>query len=190
MIGLIVARIENDDDRDFAVVLYKNYYKLVRKIIFSIAHDAKDIEDLIDDTFIKIFEKISLIRVLDCRKTVAYIVYTTRNVTINYLRHKDVENKHSFFGEEDDIADNISTLDADFDDRLIHQEDIRLLSDAIVQLPQKQRDLLYFKYILELSNKDIADNFGITESSVRQYLTRSRRQVKKIIEKESGNYAK
>jgi len=187
MITLMMAAIENDNERELIISLYKNYYNFVRKIIFSITHDDKDIEDLIDDTFIKIIDKISIINTLDCRKTVAYVAYTTKSVSINYLKHKKVENKHLFWGEEDDIAENISILEDNMEDRLVHQEDINLLSDSIMLLPQKQRDLLYFKYILELSNKEIADNFGVTESSVRQYLTRSRRKAKKLFERMSNH---
>lgn len=53
---------KDDEDKAFIMNLYKDYYGLVRKTIYSITHDANNTEDLINDTFIKLIEKTSLIR--------------------------------------------------------------------------------------------------------------------------------
>lgn len=65
-----------------------------------------------------------------------------------------------------------------------------MLNDIISNLPQKQKDLLFFKYILEMSDEDIAEVFEIAPNSVRQYLTRARRNAKKLMEKEIGDDAR
>lgn len=189
MIGLLITVLESDDDKAFMLDLYKNYYSLVRRTIFSIIHDNKDIEDLINDIFIKLIEKIPLIRTLDCYKTTAYIVYTVRSVTINYIKHKKVESKHMYYGDDTDIAEDISNHEDGSEDRLIRQEEMELLNNTISNLPQKQKDLLYFKYILEMSDEEIAEVFRIAPNSVRQYLTRARRNAKKLMEKEISDYA-
>jgi len=67
----------------------------------------------------------------------------------------------------------------------VKQEELEALSKAIMKLPQSQKDLLYFKYILEMSDKEIAEILRIAPNSVRQYLTRARREAKKLIEKEA-----
>ena len=87
MFATLVTQLD-DDDRAFMLDLYKNYYNLARKNIFNITHSKDDLEDLIDDVFVKLIEKVSLIRNFECCKLTTYIVYTIKSVSINHLRGK------------------------------------------------------------------------------------------------------
>lgn len=176
--------IEDEDDKSFMLDLYKNYYGLVRKIIFSIIHNQKDLEDLINDTFVRIIEKTSVIRTLNSCKTASYVVYTAKSITINFIKHRDVQNKHLFLGTDDDFSQYLSSSDNIVEDRVIYEQEIELLSDAILELPEKQKNLLYFKYVLDMTDKDIAEILGIAPDSVREYLTRARRKAKSQIFKD------
>ena len=184
MISILILPLD-EDDKTFAIELYKSYYNLARKTIYNILHSNDDIEDLINEVFIKLIEKISLLRTFNKPKITSYIVYTIRSVTINYIKHKKVENKHLYYSEDMDIYDT-SLLDSgeSLDEKLVHQEELDSLSDAIAKLPQSQKDLLYFKYVLDMSDSEIADVIGIATNSVREYLTRARRNAKKLMEKE------
>jgi len=182
MKNLLFGKLD-DDERAFVLDLYKNYYCLVRKIIFSIIHSTEDIEDLISDTFIKLMLKTSLIRSFDFRKMTSYVVYTTRSVSINYIKHKKVEARHMYYIENMDMTEDQCNLENEAELRLIRQEEMELLKDAVSKLPQGQKDLLYFKYMLDMSDKGIAKILGIAPSSVRQYLTRARRNVRKLMER-------
>lgn len=191
MIGLLAAITKlEESDRALVLNLYKNYYSLARKIIFSITHDNKDIEDLINDAFIKLIEKISLIRTFDSCKTTTYVVYTVRSISINYIKHKKVEKKHIFYSDDMDIAGDLSNLENDSGYELVRQEELDLLSDAVSKLPQRKKDLLYFKYVLEMKDEEIAKIFEIAPNSIRQYLTRARRDAKKLIQREASYNAK
>ena len=109
MIGLITAIVESDyDDKAFLLDLYNNYYRLTRKTIFYITHENQDIDDLINDCFIKLIDKISLIRTLDSYKLTAYIVYTARNVAINYIKRKRLENRYMYYSDDNELAEELS----------------------------------------------------------------------------------
>lgn len=112
-----------------------------------------------------------------------YVVYTTRSVSINYIKHKKVEIKHIYYIENTDMTKGLGNFENESEIRLIRQEEMELLTDAISKLPQSQKDLLYFKYILDMSDQDIAQVLGIAPSSVRQYLTRARRNAKSLMER-------
>ena len=180
---MLLTGIKDDSDRAFILSLYQDYYGLVRKKIFDITRDQESLEDLINDTFIKLMEKISLIRTLECCKTAAYVVYTARSVAINFIKHRDVENKYLFYGAGGDLAEKIPDYEA-VEESIIREERFEELGKAIAKLPEKEKDLLYFKYILEMDNEQLGQILGIAPASVRQYLTRSRRKAKKLIDKE------
>ena len=188
MIMMIIFAMESDDDRSFMLSLYNDYYGLVRKTVYNITCDTDHVEDLISDTFIKLIEKISLIRTFESCKLAAYVVYTSRSVAINFIKHRDVQKKHAYYGEGIDLAEKIPGLE-DLEDRIIHQEEIAELGNAILKLPEKQKDLLYFKYILEMHDREIAEILKIAPESVRQYLTKARREAKKLMDKEMSTRA-
>jgi len=188
VLGLLIAQLDNDD-RSFIINLYKNYYNLARKVILSLTHNSNDLEDLINDVFIKLIDKISIIRNFESCKITVYIVYTVRSVAINYLKHKNVENKYIFYS---DNIENEEVINDEYElsRNIVSQEEIKLLRDSISKLPQNQKDILYFKYVLELSDIEIAETLNIAPNSVREYLTRARRSAKKLMEKELSSDVK
>jgi len=189
MIMMIIAAIEGEDDKAFMQNLYQEYYGLVRKTVYNITHNANNVEDLVNDTFIKLIEKISTIRTLDSCKTAAYVVYTSKSVTINYIKRKDIHNKHTYFGGDMDLAEKVPSLEDTIEERFIRQEEIEELKNAILKLPEKHKDLLNFKYLLGKTDAEIAEMYGIVPNSVRQYLTRARREALKLMDKEMSRRA-
>jgi len=185
----MLAAMENEDDKAFMLNLYQDYCPLVRKTIYGILQSPNELDDLTNDTFIRLIEKISTLRTLDCCKTAAYVVYTSRSVAINFIKHRDVQNKHILWGEEADAAVDLADPD-DFVQRVALQDEAKYLCDVISKLPERQRDLLYFKYVLELSDEKIADALGITPPSVRQYLTRARRAARALAKEEMSTLAR
>jgi len=186
---MFAAMVEqlNDDDRDFMLNLYKNYYNLTRKNIYCFTRSQTDIEDLINDVFVKLIEKVSLLRTFDCCRITTYIVYTIKSVSINYVKHKAVETKHIYCSNDMEYFEDFYQSGTDFDDKLIREDKLALLKKAILLLPQKQKDLLYFKYLLEMKDSEIAEMLGIAPDSVREYLTRARRNAKHLMEIEMSS---
>lgn len=189
MILTMIAAIEDEDDKTFMRNLYHDYYGLVRKTVYNITHDADSTEDLINDTFIKLIEKISIIRTLDSCKTAAYVVYTSRSVAINFIKRRDIHKKHAYYGENMDLAEKAPNIVDTIEERIIRQEEIDEMWNTILKLPEKQKDLLYFKYFLEMTDAEIAETFGIATGSVRQYLTRARREALELMDKEMSRRA-
>ncbi|MDO0823875.1 RNA polymerase sigma factor [Desulfosporosinus nitroreducens] len=187
MVMMIIATLADDSDKVFMLNLYKDYYGLVRKIVYNITHDAENIEDLVNDTFLKLLAKISLLRTFESCKTAAYVVYTSRSVAINFIKHRDVANKHVYYGGEKDLREALVVLEETIEERIIHQDEIKEMGNIILRLPQKQKELLYFKYFLEMDNAQLAEVLGIAQASVREYLTRARRNAKKLMDKEMAN---
>lgn len=92
--------------------------------------------------------------------------------------------KHVYYGEDLDLGEKIPSLEDALEDRIVHQEEIEELGNVILKLPEKLKELLYFKYILEMNDREIAEILKIAPDSVRQYLTRARREAKKLLKKD------
>jgi len=86
-----------------------------------------------------------------------------------------------------DLAETAAASDDSVEETIVRQEEINEMGSALLKLPEKQKDLLYFKYFLEMDNAEIAEILGIGTASVREYLTRARRNAKKMLAKEMDN---
>lgn len=78
MFPLFILAIENDDDRAFIQLLYEQYYPVMKKKAYEISRDYNATNDLVNNSFIKLIDKIPTLRSLDCCKRTAYIVYTIK----------------------------------------------------------------------------------------------------------------
>jgi len=139
MLMVIITALESDDDKSFMLNLYRDYYGLVRKTVYNISRDRDSAEDLTNDTFIKLIEKVSLLRTLDCCKLAAYVVYTSRSVAVNFIKRRNVQHKHGYYGEDADMAEKVPSPEDNLEKRIIHQEEIEELGNAVLKLPEKKR---------------------------------------------------
>ena len=185
----MISNMETDCDKEFMLDIYQRYYKLIRKTIYKVIKNSKDLDDLTNDTFVKLIEKILIIRNLSCHKLTTYIVYTAKTVAIDYIKHRDVINKHTFYGDKNDLAEDLPDDSIGFEEILNHQMDVELLCQAIQNLPEAKKDILYYKYFLDMKDAEIAKLYGISTNSVPQYLKRARNAAKKLIEKGADTYA-
>ena len=179
MIPFVVATIEDMDDRDFMESLYYSYKRLMYSEIRKIVHDTWDVEDVLQNTLIRLIKKIPLLRTLGRDQLVNYIISTARNTARNHIRDNKRATEFAF-------DESIDSLDAarTSDHALEHLELVEMMQavgEAWAQLDEKYRRVLEMKYILEQSNEEIAQEFDIGVNSVRMLLTRARKQLKELM---------
>lgn len=180
---IILFTIENDDDRDFIEELYTQYYPIMKKKVYEITRDYSVIDDLINEAFIRLINKLSILRSLECCKRASYIVHTIKNISIDYVRKSAIQSEHRFMGMLDDLADSISDDKSVIEEICSTKEDYEELGKALEKLSERDRNLLYYKYNLEFSDMEISDIMNIPINNIREYLSRARRRALKIITK-------
>ncbi len=172
---------KDNDNKAFIVNVYKDYYGFVKRTMIRITGVHSDIDDLVNDCFLKLIEKTSTIRVLGQGRLTAYIRYTARSVAINYIKHQKVVKKHVDIAVDTELSEFSAGKYTDIDDRLIRKHEIELLKKAILRLPEKKKNILYFKYLLDMSDKQISEVYSISPDSVRTYLSRARKDAKRLM---------
>ena len=170
-------------DQEFIINLYDNYYPIIKKKAYEITNDYSIVEDLINEAFYKLIKKVDTLRSLGCSERASYIVYTIRSVSYDYLRKQNRQSHHSFLGIEDDLAESITYTGPSIEEICVTQEDFKT---ALSQLSTRDRELLFYKHVLDLSPKDIANIMDINHNNIWQYLTRARRRAYKILTTKGG----
>ncbi|GHU80430.1 RNA polymerase subunit sigma-54 [Clostridia bacterium] len=185
MIIALIMAIENEDDRAFMMRLYIDMYPLMKGTAYEILKDYGLSEDIAHEAIIKLIDKMRVIKELKQKQLAFYIYRTVLNLSINYYnKHMKAGGKEVYIYDDDigEIADTAATPEEQTELRVDYEH----LSEAIQKLSERDRDLLYFKYYLELSNKEIAERMSIKPDNVGGYLTRARRRIKTLIEKSEG----
>lgn len=175
MIPIIIATIEDPDDREFMSALYMQYRNLMYKVILEVNNNSWDAEDIIQEVLVKLIDKISTLKGLAPPQRLNYIAVSCKNTAYNYSRNK--KNEVFFCDDYDSIpADNPS-----LDDFLIQQDEYELLASIWPSLDEKTKYLLNGKYILQKSAKELAAELNMPPDNIRMALVRAKRKVRKAL---------
>lgn len=176
------------DEQQFITELYENYqyimYATVRK---HISADSIG-DDLVQEAIMRLIPKASLLRQLSKPALTTYIVYTVRNVTLNYLRGQSAESNHVLYALFEDFEDDYATEGRHVESSVIQNDRISEFRAILKKLPKKQQDVLIRKYYLKQSDEEIARSLNCKASSVRMMLTRARRDAMAMLKKEGFTY--
>ena len=162
----------------------------VSEILFACAKlcaenrgDEKIAEDMAQETFIRLIPKAARLKTMKEPVYVSYLITAVKRVSADHLRSSENKRfKDSLLFSEDDYTNLPSDL-PDTAESAVQNLSAEKMKDAIPKLPQKYRDVLLFKYLLGMSDREIGKMLGISPGSVRQYLTRARRMALEIYEK-------
>lgn len=94
----------------------------------------------------------------------AWIIGIAHNVTADHFRKKDLELSIETF------SNSLAAPPADED--LQKQMDFQFILNMLKRFPRRERELIHLKYGAELSNREIAQLTGLSESNVGTILHR------------------
>lgn len=183
LIPYIVLALDDNTDREFMVQIYEEYSYLMYSIAISVLKDHQDAQDAVNDTIVQLIGKIPLLRHKNSYVLRSYIISTVRRTSINALvkRNKRIALTPTVDAER---LEGIPDKDIAVDSEAIANATQGELMAALAALPESERDLLRWKYFEELTDDEISKIMGIRKNSVRTYLTRARRHMRRLLERQ------
>ena len=157
-------------DRDAFELLYENYSGAIFGLISRIVPDTPVAEEVLQDAFLKIWEKIDY---YDSSKgrLFTWMANLSRNVAIDRLRSREIKDA----AKTDMIENYVSSLQGS--DRFDQQIDTIGLKEAMNLLREEERFLLKMNYFKGYSQSEISDVFNIPLGTVK---TRMRMGLKNL----------
>ena len=167
----LIIKLKDENSRNFGFNLLINKYQ--EKIYFHVRRmviDHDESNDLVQETFIRVFKNIDKFREDSSLYTWIYRIAT--NLCLNHLNQK----KRRFFLPIADISDQlVSAMESSAH---VTGDEIQLkLQKAILQLPDKQRIVFNLKYYEEMKYNEMAE---VTGTSVGALKASYHHAVKKI----------
>ena len=176
MLSIFLAAIEDHSYEGKFLEIYHTYEAFVFNSAMSFLKDFHAAEEATQDTFMGIAQNIASIDTSNEACVKVYVYITVRNKCLNILNRN---NDSEVLNESVDIYPG-EELNAE--DSLIMLESNDLLKKAVLSLPTIYRDVLTYKYLLEMSVRDIAKLVHIPERTVRSRIRNGLKKLKKELE--------
>lgn len=185
---LIFTTMINDvDDRAFMQEVYQQNERLMYAIALKYASNTQDCEDIVHDTVEKLCKNIAKIKELPNSALRAYVVYAVRNTAINFRKHQSTINRHIQQLSDDDLSNEYDQPESIIERIEDLQEKRTSLTKVWMQLTDAEQELLYRKYVLDQTTKELAGIFQCSRDSIRMRLSRARRKSLRLMKGEGTN---
>ena len=181
---IVILAMDNPQDRAFMENLYNENAGLMYSQAIDVLGDRREYaDDVVSDAILRLIDKVELIRTFECYILRSYIVSTIRRTALNHLKKQGRLNKRFIYDDGTELAQHASD-DPDVDAELLRRVEVDELKSAIRRLKPSDQRILEMKYILQMSNVQIASELQIGVDSVRPCLQRVRRRAYKIMKEE------
>jgi RNA polymerase sigma factor (sigma-70 family) len=168
---------EPRSSRDFAS-LYRATIAPLRRYLTRLLGNTTEAQDVAHDAYLRVYPTGD--------KTAAdqpeAVLYTTaRRLAINRLKRRSI----SPFSLDGTAVDTAASAAPGVAQQVMARQELRLLEDAIAQLPEGCRAVLLLRKVELLSHREISERLGIAVSTVEKQHARALRLLRAALPAES-----
>jgi len=168
---VLVLRCQTGDEGAFAELVGR-YHGRLRAFVAKMLNDAHAVDDVLQDIWLDVFRKVVKLR--DTGAFRPWLYRIARDRTYRYLRRRHAVSQS--FDEETELAS--TATDVDFD-----AEEIRCVHASLDRLPLVHRDVLWLRFVEQMSYEQIALAVGCELGTVRSRLHYAKRALRELIER-------
>ena len=158
----IIIDFKKGDPQAFSSFFHLHYRPLCY-FAAQLVGNQQDAEDIIKDTYVKLWQKHTDFETSQNIKAFLYI--TTRNACLNFLRHiqvKESSRKELMYLEETKGEELVLN-------QMIRAELMQEIYSEIEKLPEKRREVFKLSYLEGLKNDEIATKMKISIHTVKEH---------------------
>jgi RNA polymerase sigma factor (sigma-70 family) len=185
----LIAQLKQGDETAFKTIV-EQWKDMVHNTILGIVQNETEAEDLAQEVFIKVFEKISTFKGDSKFSTWLYRIATT--TALDHLRSKKRKKRFGFLQSLGGGNDEKETI-PDFHHpgvSLDNKERATVLFKAIESLPENQKTAYTLHKLEGLSYRDVSEVLNTTVSAVESLMSRANQNLRKELEEYYNNHYK
>ncbi|MEX0928448.1 MAG: RNA polymerase sigma-70 factor [Balneolales bacterium] len=175
-LALLVKEIKKGKNGAFEE-LYLSLYEPLCKFAWRILRCPHLSEEIVQDTFLTIWEKKEL---LDSNKSIKSLHKSVRNKALNHLKHQKVV--ANFLDQASWLSDDSYTMNVEFYDSA---DIISLVNKAVDELPGGAREIYILIQKDGLTYQEISEVLGISHKTAESQMARA---LKLLRHKLASNY--
>jgi RNA polymerase sigma-70 factor, ECF subfamily len=168
LVSGIVARNPRSEEE-----IVRRYADGIYHIVYRVVHNHSVAEDLCQETWMKVLEKIRHGDVREPERLSGFILAIARSTAVNYIRKMRGATQEAI-----EKADQTASLAEDQYEQLWQKERDKIVRQVISELKVKRdRDILFRYYILEEEKEEICARLGLTREQFKRVFFRLIRRM-------------
>lgn len=158
--------LSDEQERASFEALYLRYRSLMLSVARKFLSEPQDAEDAVHQSFLSILKNFNKISAIDCPETRAFVVIIVERKALDILRarQKTVPLEEMEHGVEIPLPGDNG------------------LADALAKLPARYRQVLLLRFSYGYTTRELAKEFGMTQSAVQKLVWRAKEALEKICE--------
>ena len=144
-------------------ILFKQHYEPLCGFVFGIVKDYDASEDVIQELFVKFWEKRNDIP--DDISIKAYLYRAARNMALNQIKHSEIKNDFNLFNREE-----MSDAEQHIGNPAETSELQKMIAQAVNNLPPERKKIFLMSREDGLKYKEIADELNISIKTVENQM--------------------
>ena len=169
----IINGLQNGD-RSIFEDLYKQYYVPLCYYCVKYIDKIEDAEEIVQDVFFKLWEKHAEIEINSSIN--AYLHRAVQNSALNQINKRKIVDRYMV------SQDNNTSLSFDDGQKKMEDDELRLvLKKAILELPEKRREIFELSRYDGLKYSSIADQLSISVKTVESQMGKALKYLRVVL---------
>jgi RNA polymerase sigma-70 factor (ECF subfamily) len=166
----LIQRFIKGEQSCFEEIIHRHKNKVYSYISMYI-RDKALVEDIFQDTFLKVIQSVKTGKYYDNGKFLSWVMRIAHNLIIDHFRRLKQLNVTSNDNYESDLFNSQKLSDANVEDIMVSVQIRKDVRKLISRLPDDQKEVVILRHYAGLSFKEIAE---ITDVSINTALGRMR----------------
>ena len=162
--------------------IYHQFKNLVFNLALQYTNNVQDAEEITQDVFVKVFDKLNRFRNDSELKTWIYRI--TINQSLDFIKSKKRQKRsfiYSLFDNQSELNKN-QIIDFNHPGVIVeNNEELEILMRKIYALPENQKTVIILLKIEGLSQKQVAEIMKLKEGAMESLFQRAKSSLKKIL---------
>lgn len=167
---------------------FLKYRRVIASLLNKIrpAATKQDIEDILQDTYINTYQSSIKQEILFPKAFMVKTAIRLANRSIQLARRIDNDTDISEQSDESLFSYDVNQFESQTEKEVFNREDFGLLCAAVDELPEQCRKVFVLKKIYGLSQREIADEIGISQSTVEKHVAKGLLRTMKYYDEQTS----
>lgn len=176
---MYLSVLDTQEEKDKFTAVYEQYQHFCWYVARQLLEDDQLAEDAVQETFLALTRHLDRIGDPESAATRKFLMTIAKNKAIDILRRRrgDVDSSGEMPLELADLAPDLLS-------QYITRENYNHLISCVLELDEHYRVVFEYKFVHQLSDKEIADLLGVTPKLVNVRYFRARKKLQEMLEKE------
>ena len=181
---LYLSMLDTQEEKDKFTEAYEQYQQFCWYVAYQLLGDAHLAEDAVQEAFLALTRHLDKVENVDSPRTKKFLMTIVKSKAIDILR----KNRGEICPSED-VSLDVPDHSSDLLDQYITKENYDYLISCILELDEAYRVVFEYRYLHQMSDKEIAELLDISPKLANVRFYRARKKLQEMLEKEVAGRA-